>query len=123
MHHLPDRAETQPSALHVFGPLALAISMEAREDRFIQDRKIVSRHCLARRNDDILSTDNPKNAATDGTIMARSATALPANNGDCEAGDEVCMSRQNPKAACLILCAYGEHTILIYDDRKWRDDT
>jgi len=121
-HNLPDRVEMQPGAFDMFDPFDLGIGTESSKDCFCQDREIVTRHCLARRNGDIVPTDNRKDPTAHGAEMPRPVAAFPSDDGDRKARQEIGVLRQNPEAAGSIFGAQSEHAVFIDDDREWRND-
>lgn len=114
-HDLADGIQLQPRALDVLGSLRLDIRKKAGEDRLIQGREIVAADRFARRDRDRTALGDGEHATANRAEMAVCVGAFPADHRDCQAGEEIGVSRQNAEAAGSILGAQCEDTVLVDD--------
>jgi hypothetical protein len=116
-HDLTDGIELKAGALDAFGPLGLDIGAKTTKDCLIKGGEVVARNCLARGNGDVPSGIDGEYAAAHRTVMPRFIPALPANDGDHQACEEIRVPRQYPKAAGGIFRPQRKDSVFIYDHR------
>jgi hypothetical protein len=116
---LADCRQLQAGAVDPFGSLSLNVGAELREDPFVEDGEIVAGYRFARGDRNFAPSGNREDPAADSAVVFGAITALPAHDGQCEAGEKVGMMGLDPEAAAGVFGAQHQYAILVYDNREW----